>query len=137
MNAPKEDGGELRESAQVLRPHVRTAFAFALVAALLVLAPTFYMFEVYDRVVNSRSLLTLGMLTLAVLFLILASWRSCTGRSTVMLEATRQWEIAMRPRLVQATFDLNLRRGSGGSPVQPMNDCARCGTFWRAPSRLP
>jgi len=37
------------------------------VASLLVLAPSAYMLEVYDRVVNSRSHMTLAMLTLLVL----------------------------------------------------------------------
>lgn len=44
------------------KPHYWRAF-FALMGALLVLVPTVYMFEVYGRVVNSRSHMTLAMLT--------------------------------------------------------------------------
>ena len=43
------------------------ALWFSLVASLLLLAPTVYMLEVYDRVVNSRSHMTLWMLTILVL----------------------------------------------------------------------
>ncbi|NBW47995.1 MAG: type I secretion system permease/ATPase, partial [Betaproteobacteria bacterium] len=39
---------------------------FSLLASLLVLAPSVYMLEVYERVVNSRSLTTLVVLTAAV-----------------------------------------------------------------------
>ena len=39
---------------------------FSLLASLLVLAPSVYMLEVYERVVNSRSLTTLAVLTAAV-----------------------------------------------------------------------
>jgi ABC-type protease/lipase transport system fused ATPase/permease subunit len=52
---------------QAQRPLLRQAFFFGLVASLLVLAPTAYMFEVYGRVVNSRNGTTLLMLTLFVL----------------------------------------------------------------------
>ena len=39
---------------------------FSVVCSLLVLAPSGYMLEVYDRVVNSRNHTTLAMLTLLV-----------------------------------------------------------------------
>jgi hypothetical protein len=50
-----------------VRPHIRAALWFSILMALLVLAPTVYMLEVYDRVVNSRNPVTLFMLTIAVL----------------------------------------------------------------------
>lgn len=59
---------ELTTALRAIRPYLTRAFAFALVAGTLVLSSTFYMFEVYDRVVNSRNALTLTMLTLVVLF---------------------------------------------------------------------
>ena len=61
------------ETTQALaqqKPLLWRAFAFSVIAGLLVLAPTWYMLEVYDRVVNSRSLMTLAMLTLLVLMLL-------------------------------------------------------------------
>ena len=58
---------ELREGLEAQRPLLRRSFLFGLVASLLVLAPTVYMFEVYGRVVDSRNLTTLLMLTLFVL----------------------------------------------------------------------
>jgi ABC-type protease/lipase transport system fused ATPase/permease subunit len=50
-----------------LRPYFKRAAWLSVVASLLVLAPSAYMLEVYDRVVNSRSHMTLAMLTLLVL----------------------------------------------------------------------
>ena len=44
----------------------RTAIYYSLVIGVLSLAFTVYMLEVYDRVVNSRSMMTLTMLTVAV-----------------------------------------------------------------------
>lgn len=129
---PDATVSELRQSAQVLRPHLRVAFAFALVAALLVLAPTFYMFEVYERVVNSRSHVTLAMLTLVVLFLIgimeLLHW----SQSQVMLEASRQWEKVIGEGLVRRVYEMNLRRGQG-TTVQPMSDWRTVRDFLLSP----
>ena len=53
---------ELRAAVADLRPYFVRAGWFSLVSSLLVLAPSGYMLEVYDRVVNSRNHLTLAML---------------------------------------------------------------------------
>lgn len=129
---PEPSASELRVSAQILRPHLRVAFVFAMVAALLVLAPTFYMFEVYERVINSRSQVTLAMLTLVVLFLIgimeLLHW----SQGQVMLEASRQWDEALSEGLVRRVYEMNLRRGQGAS-VQPLNDWRSVRDFLLSP----
>ena len=44
----------------------KTAIAYSVVIGLLSLAPTIYMLEVYDRVVNSRNFETLLMLSILV-----------------------------------------------------------------------
>ena len=78
---------ELKEAVLALKPHFWRAFGFALVGALLVLAPTAYMFEVYDRVVNSRSYITLGMLILVVVLAYIVMEVLDWARSETMREA--------------------------------------------------
>ena len=56
----------LREALSSVYPPLWHAFYFSIVVNVLVLAPSAYMMEVYDRVVNSRSHGTLLMLTLLV-----------------------------------------------------------------------
>ena len=58
---------ELHLAVVSLRPYFVRAAWFSLISCLLILAPSGYMLEVYDRVVNSRNHLTLVMLTLLVL----------------------------------------------------------------------
>lgn len=58
---------ELRDAVVSLRPYFVRATWFSVCSGLLILAPSGYMLEVYDRVVNSRNYLTLTMLTLLVL----------------------------------------------------------------------
>ena len=59
---------ELRSAVDSLRPYFRRCAWFTLIASLLVLMPSWYMLEVYDRVINSRNHLTLLMLTVLVLW---------------------------------------------------------------------
>jgi len=63
----KKPVSELRQAISALNPYFKKAGGFSLIATLLILAPSVYMLEVYDRVVNSRSYMTLAMLTLLVL----------------------------------------------------------------------
>ena len=67
MKQKQSEDQELRDALTPLRPYfVRTAW-FSLFSAILVLAPSAYMLEVYERVVNSRSHTTLVMLTVLVI----------------------------------------------------------------------
>ena len=60
---------ELSQALSALNPYFKQAAWFSLFASLLVLAPSGYMLEVYDRVVNSRSHMTLAMLTVMIVLL--------------------------------------------------------------------
>ncbi len=68
MSVPqKTSSTELGKSLSILSPIISRALFFGFLTNLLVLAPTVYMLQVYDRVVNSRSVETLMMLTMLVL----------------------------------------------------------------------
>jgi ATP-binding cassette subfamily C exporter for protease/lipase len=112
---------ELTEALLALKPYFWRAFGFALLAGLLVLAPTFYMFEVYGRVVDSRSHLTLAMLTLLVLFVFAVMEVLDWARAETMREAGELLDRRMAPRVFQAIYESNLRR-LGPPSIQPMND---------------
>ena len=62
--------------------------ATACAMRLLVLAPSAYMLEVYDRVVNSRSHMTLAMLTLLVLAVFVVMEVLDWARGQLMHEAS-------------------------------------------------
>lgn len=112
---------ELQQSLQRLKPYFLHAAFFSLCSSLLVLTPSWYMLEVYDRVVNSRSLLTLAMLTLVVLGAYVVMEVLEWARSEVMQQAGLRLDQHMRPRVFAAIFEANLRKQPGGS-LQPMND---------------
>ena len=58
---------QLIESLSEVRSQLRYLLFFSLFTNLLMLSPTWYMLEVYDRVVNSHNHKTLIMLTVLVL----------------------------------------------------------------------
>ena len=134
MNSNKPPS-ELRESLAALRPYFKQAAWFSLFASLLVLAPSGYMLEVYDRVVNSRSHITLAMLTLLVLgayvLMEVLEW----VRSEVMHEAAMAFDRRMSHRIFEAIFEANLKRLPGGT-AQPMNDFRTVRDFLSAPVLL-
>jgi ATP-binding cassette subfamily C exporter for protease/lipase len=112
---------ELHQAMMSLRPYFVPAAWFSLCSCLLLLAPSGYMLEVYDRVVNNRNHMTLVMLTVLVLgayvLMEILEW----ARSEVMHEAGLKLDKLLRNRIFTAIFEANLKRVPGGS-LQPLND---------------
>ena len=128
-NAPPS---ELRAVVLAFKPHYWRAFFFALMGALLVLVPTVYMFEVYGRVVNSRSHMTLAVLTLGVVLAYVVMEVLDWARSETLREAGVLFDRRMAPRVFQAMYENNLRR-LGPTSVQPMNDLRTLRDFFPHP----
>jgi ATP-binding cassette subfamily C exporter for protease/lipase len=133
--SPKPGTSELREAVNSLRPFFVRSLWFSLVCSVLVLAPSVYMLEVYERVVNSRSHMTLWMLTLVVLgaFVVmeLLEW----ARSEVMRSASIALDRKMSGRVFSAIFEANLKKLPGGTQ-QPMNDFRQVRDFLFSPVLL-
>jgi ATP-binding cassette subfamily C exporter for protease/lipase len=129
---PNKPPSELREAMAALQPYFKQAALFSLFASLLVLAPSGYMLEVYDRVVNSRSHMTLAMLTLLVLFAYVVMEVLEWVRSEVMHEAGMAFDQRMSGRIFAAIFEANLKRMPGGT-AQPMNDFRTVRDFLYSP----
>lgn len=123
---------ELRATVLAFKPYYWRAFFFALMGALLVLVPTAYMFEVYGRVVSSRSHMTLAMLTLGVVLVYVVMEVLDWARSETLREAGTLFDRRMAPRVFQAMYETNLRR-LGASGVQPMNDLRTLRDFFPHP----
>lgn len=131
----KQQPSELREAIASLRPFFVRSGWFSLVCSLLVLAPSGYMLEVYDRVVNSRSHTTLVMLTLLVLGAYVVMEVLEWARSEVMRAASVELDHKMSTRIFNAIFEANLRRLPGGTQ-QPLNDFRQVRDFLYSPVLL-
>ena len=131
----KQKPSELREAIASLRPFFVRSGWFSLVCSLLVLAPSGYMLEVYDRVVNSRSHATLVMLTLLVLGAYMVMELLEWARSEVMRAASVELDRRMSGRIFSAIFEANLRRLPGGTQ-QPLHDFRLVRDFLYSPVLL-
>lgn len=132
---PKKTNSELREAIFDLTPYFRQAAWFSLFASLLVLAPSGYMLEVYDRVVNSRSHMTLTMLTILVLAAYVLMEVLEWVRSEVMHEASLAFDQKLSARVFTAIFEANLKRMPGAS-ARPMQDFRAVRDFFASPVLL-
>ncbi len=107
---------ELRATLWTFRHEFVVVGLSSMVANLLMLSPTIYMLQVYDRVLASRSELTLLAVSLITLFLFggmaLAEW----SRSRLLVRAGVRLDAALGTRVFNATFEANLSQS--GAPVQ-------------------
>lgn len=94
---------------------------FSMVANLLMLVPTLYMLQIYDRVLVSRSELTLLVISLMTLFLYgalaLAEW----SRSRVLVRAGVRLDQLLSTRVFTASFEANLSP-AGADPARAFSD---------------
>lgn len=111
----------MQEAFAALKQHVIYVGAFSIAINLLMLVPIIYMMQIYDRVVSSGSLSTLGMLTIIMVFLLAATGGFEWVRSMIMINASTRLERMYRDRVYNATFKQALI--TGGVPGNlPNND---------------
>ncbi|HWI84500.1 type I secretion system permease/ATPase [Ramlibacter sp.] len=130
-----QKSSELKDALLALTPYFRRAFWFSIVATILVLAPTGYMLEVYDRVVNSRSYGTLAMLTAAVLGALIVMEVLEWSRAQILHAAGLELDRRLGDRVFSAVFAANLRRLPGGT-TQPVSDFRVLRDFLQSPAVL-
>jgi ATP-binding cassette subfamily C exporter for protease/lipase len=88
---------------------------FSLFINLLTLAPTWYMLEVYDRVVYSKNHRTLVMLTILVLVFYVVLEILEWIRSGILQEASERFVTSLAPRVFNTIFSAKLFQIPGGS----------------------
>ena len=100
---------------------------FSLVANLLMLAPTIYMLQIFDRVLSSHSELTLLAVSLITLFLFGVMAFSEWTRSRVLVHAGVRFDQQLSTRVFNASFESYLSQSTAspsracgtGSPPAP------------------
>jgi ATP-binding cassette subfamily C exporter for protease/lipase len=124
---------ELQTALREQKPAFLRAIAFSVVIGLLMLSPSFYMLEVYDRVVNSRSVMTLSMLTalLALAYFVLEflQW----ARMGVLRRAAEGFDAKLGERVYEAVFCANLS-GERMLALRGLRDFAAVRDFIGGPS---
>ncbi len=105
----------LDRARQDMAPHLRRVLLYGVLCNVLALAPSVYMLQVYDRVINSGNLNTLAMLT--VLIVGLYAWMECLEavRHGWAGRAAAQAQALLAPRVFDAAFQSRLAPLSGAS----------------------
>ena len=106
------------ELSQVLLSFKHTFYqlaGFSAVINLLMLLPSIYMLQIYDRVLHSRNETTLLMLTLLVLGLYGLMSLLELVRSAVLIRVGNRLDMQLSFRVFTAAFERNLRRNNGNA----------------------
>lgn len=101
---------ELARALGAFRREFIMVAVFSAVANLLLLAPTLYMLQVFDRVMLSQSELTLLVLSLITLFFYVVGAFSEWMRSRVLVRAGMRMDGMLSTRVFNASFESNLRQ---------------------------
>ncbi|RZT08692.1 ATP-binding cassette, subfamily C, exporter for protease/lipase [Duganella sp. CF402] len=119
------------EIAQILRSFKRTFYTvgvFSAIINLLMLLPSLYMLQVYDRVLSSRNEITLLMLTLMLLGgYVLMSVLELV-RSFVLVRVGAHFDMQLNKRVYTAAFEQNLK-AAGGNAGQSLADLTNLRQF--------
>ncbi|MBC7415110.1 MAG: type I secretion system permease/ATPase, partial [Herminiimonas sp.] len=106
----------------------RTVGVFSAIINLLMLVPSLYMLQVYDRVLPSRNDITLLMLTLMMLGAYLFMSALEFVRSFVLVRVGARLDMQLNKRVYTAAFEQNLKR-SGGNAGQALQDLTNIRQF--------
>ncbi|HVZ46144.1 MAG TPA: type I secretion system permease/ATPase [Ramlibacter sp.] len=105
---------ELASALWGFRGPFAVVIVFSFIANLLMLVPTVYMLQVYDRVMVSRSELTLFSVSLITLFLFGALCTSEWMRTRVLVYAGVRFDQQLSTRIFNASFESYLAQSSAG-----------------------
>lgn len=116
-----------------LRPALGYALVFSVFVNLMLLGPTVYMLQVFDRVLSSRSEATLGMLTLGVAITLIAMSLVDAARARVLIELGKQLDKLLGEKVLRRV----VRQSSSPTPTGPvtgLRDVATLRTFLSGPN---
>jgi ATP-binding cassette subfamily C exporter for protease/lipase len=120
-----------REIRQVLlgfKKTLLTVGAFSAITNLLMLAPSLYMLQVYDRVLSSRNETTLWMLTIMMLGAYLLISALELVRTFILVRVGAHFDMQLNQRIYSAAFQQNLKQ-SGTNAGQALQDLTNLRQF--------
>lgn len=127
-------GNRSKASSEILRvlfglkSTFLTAVLFSVILNLLMLGPSIYMLQVYDRVLSSHNEMTLLMLTILVLGAYLLMVVLELLRSLILVRVGANFDMQLNRRIYAAAFSQNLKK-AGGNAGQALQDLANLRQF--------
>ena len=109
--------------ARTYKQELVLALVFSAVANIMMLVPTLYMLQIYDRVMVSKSEITLVVISIITLGLMISMGFAEWARSKVLIAAGVNLELVLSQRLFRVSFLSRLKQ-TQKSTIQPFNDLA-------------
>ena len=119
---------EIGQTLREFRQAFRNVGIFSAIINLMMLVPSLYMLQVYDRVLASGNKTTLLMLTLMVVGAFVLMHGLELIRSFLMIRVGAQLDLKLNQRVYTASFEQNLKR-AGGNAGQALNDLSTVRQF--------
>lgn len=116
---PAQD--EMRLALGRLRNAFITVAVFSGFLNILMLTPSLYMMQVYDRVLGSRNETTLWVLTLLMVGIYIFMGALEAIRTWVLVRVGARFDAGLNTRVFNATFERSLMQ-AGSNAAQPMHD---------------
>lgn len=113
---------DLEEALKLCKGAFLSAAGFSLLINFLMITPSIYMLQVYDRVVSTGNKSTLLMLTLIVVVLFITLGALEWVRSQILVKVSTRLEMLLNQRLFQITFKQSLYSGGQRATTQPLDD---------------
>lgn len=118
---PQIPQNEIAQALTSFKSTFRTVGVFSAIINLIMLVPSLYMLQVYDRVLPSRNETTLLMLTLIMLGAYVFMSALEFVRSFVLIRVGARLDMKLNTRVYTAAFEQSLRQG-GGNAGQALQD---------------
>ncbi|MDD2811442.1 type I secretion system permease/ATPase [Rhodoferax sp.] len=119
---------ELTSTLWAFRREFFIVGAFSMIANVLMLTPTLYMLQVYDRVLTSQSELTLIAMSLLTLFLFAVMAFAEWMRSRLLVSTGVRLDEQLSTQVFNASFEAHLSQ-SGASPSRAFGDLIQIRQF--------
>ncbi len=107
---------ELTQALWCFRREFAMVGVFSMLSNLLLLSPTIYMLQVFDRVMVSQNELTLAMMSLITLFLFTVMAFAEWIRSKVLVRSGVRLDNLLGSRVFEASFEARLSRSGDAAP---------------------
>jgi len=119
---------EITQALLSFKSAFRTVAVFSAIINFLMLVPSIYMLQVYDRVLASQNEITLLMLTVMMLgaYVIMSALEFV--RSFVLVRVGAKLDMRLNKRVYTAAFEQNLKKG-GGNAGQSLQDLTNIRQF--------
>jgi ATP-binding cassette subfamily C protein EexD len=116
------DPSDLHRALYSCKSAFLSAAGFSMVINLLMIVPSIYMLQIYDRVVPTGNKSTLLMLTLILFVMFLTMSIMEWVRSQILIRVSARLEILLNQRVFAAAYKQSLYSGNQRGNTQPFDD---------------